>query len=221
MDFTLITEVFIRDFLIWFQIVTAITATIYSWKYSNTDLRYFVLLLWYTVLNDFVALYYYSKTIDPNNSILYNIYQVVSFSYFLWLYRRAVQQKNSRRIVTVFLPLYLLSVAISLSVHDVKSEYLVIPYLVGAGFVLINIVLYFIEILNSDTIIYINQKLLFWISVALLFLYTGSIPLMVARHYYSDSPTIPYILNVNYFLNFLVNLLYISGIIWSGKDQKD
>lgn len=221
MDFPKITIAFIRDFLIHFQIITAIFATVYYSKYRNSFLKYFLFLVWYTVLNDFFALYYYSRSINENNAVLYNAYQIISFSYFFILFQKTVVAHQNKKIIACFTWCYIIVIFINLFYQNFIYDYLVIPYLVGGSFILISIILYFIEILNSDKIIFINKLMLFWISVALLFLYTGNIPLMVARNYYSESPTIPYILNVNYFLNFIVNLLYISGFIWSGKDQKD
>ncbi|MDI1255287.1 MAG: hypothetical protein PSV16_04220 [Flavobacterium sp.] len=202
------------------QVMTALIGTLYYYKYKNTFLIYFQALLWYTVLNDYCAVLYLEYVDKSSNVVLYNIYQIVRFSIVFMMYRNAIESSRNRKIIAVFLCLYLGAVIGNGFYEDFRQDYNVIPFIIGAIFIVISVSLYFSEILESHKIIFINKLLLFWISVALLVYFVPSIPFYVVRKYYVNSPTIPYIYFLNYFLVFTINLILIAGFIWSGKQQK-
>lgn len=203
------------------QVMTAIIGTFYYYKYNNSSLKYFLILLWYTVFNDYFAVLYLRYVDDSSNVVLYNVYQIIRFCITFLIYRMAIESRRSKEIITAFILLYLSSVVVNSCYEIFLQDYFVITFIIGAIFIVISISLYFSEILNSNKIIYINKLLLFWISVALLVYFVPSIPFYVVRKYYINSPTIPYIYFLNYFLVFVINLIFIAGFIWSEKEQKD
>lgn len=191
----------VRDAIIYFQIVPAVLGSYYYYKYKKSFLKYFLILLWYTVFNDLFGMYYH-KNIDVNNSILYNIYQVIQVSFLLILYKKSVFKLSSKKLLSFFLLIYYVAFIINCFFDNIFSDYFSTTYLLSAVFIVYGIILYFLEILNSDKIIYINKILLFWISIAMLVYFVPSIPFYVVRKYYIDSPTIPYIYYLNFFFSF-------------------
>ncbi len=216
----MISTLFIRDFLICFQMITALFGTFYYFKYKKTNLKYLIYIIWYDTLNEFFALFY-SKIINENNLVLYNIHQIVLTSFYLILYKNVVQRHNHKRILVVLLIVYCSSVFANCFLDNFISDYFALTDVIGSCFVVIGVSMYFIEVLTSDKIIYINKSLLFWLSIALLIYLVPTIPFTVVTKYYRNSPTIPYIYNIIYGLVFLMNLLLISGFICSYKEQKD
>ncbi len=201
------------------QFVTAIIGTLYYGNYKGSFLKYFLLVLWYTAINDFVS-GYFIRYFNGNTVILYNIYQILVFCYILILFRSSLSNRKYKKWISPFIFAYLCSVAIMSFFDSFRYDYQVNSFIIGAIFIVVSISFYFSEILRSDKIIEINYIPLFWISIAMLVYYVPSIPFFVVRKYYVNSPTIPYIFYLNYFLIFVVNVLYIIGFIWSGKDQK-
>jgi hypothetical protein len=212
-----ITTITVRDFLTYFQVVTAIISSIYYYKYKSTFLKYFSFLLWYISLNEFIGKYYTIYT-GNHNQVFYNIKQVVEITFYLLLFSKYMNIKNSV-LITRLLLLYVLFFLIYCIWHSLLNEYFAIPYLIGISFIVVAIILYFIEILRSDEIIFINNKLLFWIGMGLLIYYVPTIPFKVVTFYYQNSPTVPYIYNISYLLVLILNLIFISGFIWSKKEQ--
>lgn len=206
-------------FLMILQFVTAIIGALYFCNYKDSFLKYFLIVLWYTAINDFVS-GYFIRYFNGNTVILYNIYQILVFCYILILFRSSLSNRKNKKWISPFMFVYLCSVAIMSFFDSFRYDYMVNSFIIGATFIVISISLYFSEILRSDKIIEINYIPLFWISVAMLVYYVPSIPFFVVRKYYVKSPTIPYIFYLNYFLIFVVNILYIIGFIWSGKGQK-
>jgi len=220
MDFKAISTTDIRELLTFFQAVTAIFATIYYNKYKATNLKYIVLLLWYIAINEYVGKYYTLYT-GCYNQGFYNVKQIVEITFYIKLYINTLKNVKSKNLLVCLLICYYLSIISSCFRASFIAEYFVNNYLLGASFIVIGIIMYFSEILKSDDIILINKKLLFWISVGLLIYYVPTIPFKVVTVYYQNSPTLPYIFNISYALVFLLNSLFISGFIWSSKQQTD
>lgn len=209
----------VRDLLTYFQLVTAIIATLYFKKYNEGFIKYFLIFLWYTAINDFIGKYY-SININNNNKIFYNIYQMVQFGFYLTLYYFNIKNKTNKNVILVFLGLYFVSVLINCSYENFSISYFQTTYIIGATFTVIAIVMYFSQILNSDKIIIITKILLFWISTALLIYYLPIIPFMVVQKYSIKSTKIPDFFIARFILVFLLNVLFISGFIWCNKDRK-
>jgi len=211
----------LKDFFTYFQIVTAIAGSLCYYKYKDTYLKYFLFLLWYIVINDFTAKYY-SRNISVYNVFFYNIFQVVSFTFYTLLFKNAIKSLKNRKTISILLAFYYLCYLINLIfVDDFFKDYFSNTYIIGAAVVITSILIYFYEILNSDKIIHVNKMMVFWISIGLLLMYLPNIPFNVIRNYYKTSPTIPYIYMVNFLLVFIYNIIIISGFIWSSKEQRD
>lgn len=220
MDITNLPLQDIKNFLTYFQIVTAIVATINYHKYKDTILKYYLLLLWYVVVNDILGKLY-SENISIYNAFLYNIYQLISFSFYFFLFRKAVRKPINKRIIIVVQFLYVLFYIFNISQENFIKDYFATSYMLGGFFVIVAITLFLIEILNSEIIIYINKMFIFWLSIALLLLILPNIPFNVIRKFYDNSPTIPYIYAASYLLVFTYNIIIISGFICCSKKQKD
>ena len=211
----------LKTFFTYFQIVTAIAGSLCYYKYKDTYLKYFLFLLWYIVLNDFTARYY-SQNISIFNVFFYNIFQIVSFTFYILLFKNAVKSLKSKKIISILLACYYASYLINLLfIDDFFRDYFSNTYITGGVVIITSILIYLYEILNSDKIIHINKMMVFWISIGLLLFLLPNIPFNVIRNYYKTSPTIPYIYAVNFLLVFVYNLIIISGFIWSSKEQRD
>jgi hypothetical protein len=211
----------LKDFFTYFQIVTAIAGSMCYYKYKDTYLKYFLFLLWYIVLNDFSAKYY-SLNISKYNYFFYNIFQIISFSFYLLLFKNAVKSLKNKKIISILLACYYTCYIINLLfIDDFFMDYFSNTYIIGAALIITSILIFLYEILNSDKIIHINKMMVFWISIGLLLMYLPNIPFNLIRNYYKTSPTIPYIYAVNFILVFIYNIIIISGFIWSSKEQRD
>ncbi len=213
---------FFQNSLRYLELLSAIVGTLMLYKYKHTYLKYFLMLLWYTVLNEFLGEFVadYQKTNDLpiNNLIIFNIYNTINFVVLLLLYKHYIQSKAFKKWIVGFIITYL----ISLIVFGFYENYLVISqsaaYIVGASFLVITIAYYFIEIFNSDKILSIQKSLLFWISIGLLLFHIGSIPFAVVRNYYAFIPDLRYMFYAKFILIAILYSLYIIGFIWSDKE---
>lgn len=216
MDFTM---TYIKYSGLILEFITAVVASIYYYKYKNSHLKYLLFFLWYASINDILA-GIYSTTISIFNAPFFNVFQIVFTVFYLSLYKSVIESLKSKKIISYFILLYFISFGIALIYDDFFKFHMSISYITGSIFIVISIILYFSEILNSDKIININKSLMFWISTGLIISLLPDIPFDVVRKYYVNSPTIPYIYAVSFLLVIIYNLLLITGFIWSNKEQK-
>jgi quinol-cytochrome oxidoreductase complex cytochrome b subunit len=85
-------------------------------------------------------------------------------------------------------------------------------------FLIITVIFYFIEILNSEKVLNVTRDLLFWISVGVVLFNIGVIPWVITLKHYSEK-----FVAMNTLLQVLIlilNICYILGFICSYKIQK-
>ncbi|WP_025741074.1 hypothetical protein [Aquimarina pacifica] len=201
------------------EVITAIIGTIYYNKYKNVPvLKYFIFLLWYVVFNELIGLYIRLYG-SGYNALIINVYNLINFSYILYLFQSYLSSKKSKKIVLILCVTYLISFIINGFYENYLIEFQSVPYIIAAFFVVITILLYFREILNSEKVLYTKKNLLFWIGVGLLLYFIGNIPFRIIRNYYeylSDATTL---FLVNFTLAIIMNACFIIGFIWSDKKQ--
>ncbi len=81
-------------------------------------------------------------------------------------------------------------------------------------FVIISVVSYYIESLNSDKVLYAQESLLFWVSLGLLLFQVGIIPIFIFLNFLNFSGLYDYILLT---LNFVLYGCMITGFIISKR----
>lgn len=208
-------------FIIAFQITTAIIGSIYYYKYKDTFLKYFLIVLWYIAINDLLGYTIKSYLNDQIKlSIIYNIYYLVVFNYLLFLFRNYVTSNIYRKCVSIFIVIYNLTYIISAFFENYLIEFATISYIIGASLIVVSIIFYYIDILNSEKVLYVNRNLLFWISIGELIYYGGNVPFRIVRNYggkLSDASTQFLALCV---LTFIMNLCFIIGFICSRNKQQ-
>lgn len=210
----------LKYFFTYLQIITAIAGSMYYYKYKDTYLKYFLFLLWYIVINDIFAELYRAK-ISTLDFFFYNSSQLISFSFYFILFKNAVKNVNSQRIISILLILYYCAYTGCLFYENFFTNYFLNTFILGGSFIIISILAYLYEILKTDKIIQINKMLLLWISMGLLFFLIPNIPFGILRNFYEDSTTIQYVYIIYFMLLFLYNIILITGFISSSKTQRD
>ncbi|MDY8136774.1 hypothetical protein [Aquimarina sp. 2201CG5-10] len=201
------------------EILTALVGTIFYHKYKNAPIiKYFIFFLWYVGINELVGLYI--RQDDGINAIIYNIYNVINFTFFFALYRHYLDKPKNKKIVLILWIFYLISFVINGFFENYLIKHQKFPYIIAAFFLIITIVLYFIEILNSEKVLYTKKNLLFWVSVGLLLYFVGNIPYRIVRDYYKELADAKILFLARFALTIIMNICFIIGFIWSNKKQQ-
>jgi len=218
-----------RHFVPFAELLAAIMGTIYFYKYKHTSLKYFLYLLWYITITEFFNWY-----IDENHiiSLLYvdakgkdynywpiNILDTVSFLVYYYIYFKWITIKKFKFWIKNFAILYvLLSILNWRFIQNFFTELQSYLFIVGAIFLIISVLFYFIELLRSEKIVVFHKNLLFWVSIGLLIYYAGNIPFAAEFNGYALISGIHDLFLIVYILAILMYLIFTFGFIWSKKE---
>ncbi len=196
--------------------LAALFAFIFYKKYSHTYLRFFPWLLLYVFLNEIFAGYFYE--VVGNNARFYNVYNIIFFLYFYFVFYTNEHRKAYKRLILLAASCFVIVCIINSFTQSFVSEPQLIAYLFGACVLLFCIILYFIEILYTPQILHIRKDLLFWVSIGLLLFYVGYIPIKVAREFFEHKGKDYITLGiVHRILVMIMNTCFIIGFLWTRK----
>jgi len=155
------------------------------------------------------------KFLHLKSFFVYNTYYLVSIIFYNYLFKSYLKSKNTKKLLNVITGGYIMFIILN---HFLRQDYYhtfqsySIIY-VGI-FVIISVVSYFTESLNSDKVLYVKNSLLFWISLGLLLYQIGIIPIYIFGETFSFSGIFDYIMLT---LNFILYGCMIIGFIVSKR----
>ncbi len=222
----LVTQIIINVF----EVVAAVVGTVYISKYREDYLsRYFVYFLWFTVFVELVfgwlpaAIYFFKAfsflkdTIFKHNAWAYNIYDLISFSFYLFFFLRLIEKKKFRKIgysvVYVFLGYAILGVLFSDFSFWLDP---MVNSVIGTFLLLLCVIMYYFQLLLSNSILNFYKSIPFYVSVGALVFHLTINPLFIYENYYKSELN-PEFVYVNRIILTLINIFmytcYIIGFI--------
>ncbi len=205
------------NLILYVEIITAIIASFYFYKYKNSYLKYFLIYLWYIAINEAIGKYS-SDVLEMYNLIIYNIYLLISFPFLFSIYWNFLKDKKYKKIVIIFAIIYIIAFTVNgLFFENYSKDLVTYPFIMASCFLIFTVIFYFIEILNSEKVLNVTRDLLFWISVGVILFNIGVIPWVITLKHYSENFAL-----MNTLLQVLIlilNICYIVGFICSHKKQ--
>ncbi len=205
--------------------ITCITGLLHYKKFSgNTMYKFFILFLYLTFLTEFlgsITSFYYNKTgkVLYYQGPIYNSFLIIAYSFFFWFYYKHYKKRKNKITVVVLWLVFYLYLLIYILFFDYRfMHFNTNSIAVGSTFLLITIILFLIEIVNNENVIFnITNNLIFWITLGLLLFYVGIIPIMIARKFLNFNELYSQILIL---LNVLMYGSFIIGFIKSDPKLK-
>lgn len=196
----------IKNIAVYIQYLTFILSIIYYKKFKDyTFYKYFVLYLFNLVLLDILIGVLYPN--GENNKILFNIYTFFEFNVFALIFYNLISKEKFLKLVKVFVivfnSIYFLSFYFtSIEMYTVSIE---------GFFNSCLIILYFIELLNSNKVLSYKKLFPFWMSVGFLIFYLTSVPFftLLYANLFDTRTMFPII----YYLTLLLHLSLIYGLV--------
>ena len=155
-----------------------------------------------------------------NVNLFYSVgIAVVFFSVMLIYFYKILETPRLKKIQLLIIVLNMLNLLASFYlIEDFFSTFSFYNYFVSIILLLFSVMLFFYETFNSEKILQIKSYYPFWISISLVFIYLGILPLLIM------SQTVGEKLNGNIFgaMLFSINLIGYSilfiGIFYSKND---
>jgi len=210
------------------ELLSAITGTVYLYKYRHTSLKYFLYLLWYITFSEFFAAYIrfsgnFAGFVDENGRAyttwVYNVLGFVTFLSLFYIYWGYLKNAIFKKWITIFSIIYLSSYIINwIFIQNFFRENATMPEALGSIFLVVTIIFFFIELLRSEKILVFHRMLLFWISIGLILFYAGTTPFILEYNGFKLIPGIHKLFLIIYILAILMYLIFTFGFIWSKKE---
>lgn len=219
-----------------FELLAATIGTIYITKYREDRItRYFVYFLWFTVLFDTFfgwfpsliinneQLCFLEETFLYDNHWAYNSYDIISFSFYLFFFLNFIESTRVKKIGFFLILFFIITSLLNLIFSGVffKSPALY-SLILGTLLLLIFIVYFYFQVLQSDKILDFYKVLVFYISVGALVFHILVNPIFIYGEYYSEeSPNFHEIYrSILTFANIFMYTCYVIGFIICYKKNK-
>jgi len=202
------------------ELLTAIIGSVYYNKYKHTFLKYFLYLLWLVVGVEFSmwALKYFE--IRSQNNFVYNVLTSVQYIYFFLLYQKTIKTKSYKRLISYFLIIFIAAITINflwIQKLMATSPFHSYTFTLGALLLITSIGLFFVEVLNSEKVLYFKRYLMFWVSVGLVLFYTSIIPYIISLNFLPDFRTSSTWFTIIFVINLVMYGCFSIGFIVSKK----
>jgi hypothetical protein len=144
--------------------------------FFDTPLKYYPIYLMYTFLTELLGYlvkytdefqFFSEEKYNWHNVIIFNIYSVIAFSFFFYIYWKVLQEKKHKRWVVYGGLLSLLAYLISLFFQDPLHMNLYYADLIASMVLLFDIGLYVKEKRNEEGSYPIKCNLMFWTTLGL------------------------------------------------------
>lgn len=185
-------------------------------KYNQSLLlKLWLYFLIYSFLTE-VSAVYVIYTLKIRAYLIYNIWNIVNTLFYLLFFSYKIKILAKKRLVFGLILIYILFITINVLFYkNIRIENLNYSAILGMFFIVFTIMVYYTELLNSDSILKFQKSLFFWLSVGVLVINIGSIPVFVIGELIDWQGIFNYIILV---LNLLMATFFITGFVVSKKE---
>lgn len=161
--------------------------------------------------------YFYFKTTHRSTEIFFVIgFLMIVFFLYLLYYFQLLYWPLLKKLQLILLIVFIANIVVMLYTEDDLLHHFSFNMLyTDILLLLFSIILFLYQTFNSDKILELTNYLPFWISVSLLILFIGSIPILYFRTTVSE--------HIYFFILFMLNLIsngiLILGLIWNRQDK--
>ena len=220
--------------------VTEVLAAIFGTRYillhkKNRPVKYLVYFLWFTVFIEIITYLpilikthgYFpnlKSTIWANNQWVFNIYDIISFSFYIYFF--LTQLKIKRKKYTIYASIIsftVISVLYLLNSDVFFQQAAAFNMIVGASVIFILIGVYWYQLLISNDILHFYRTITFYIACGILPFLLATVPLFIFSSYY-DTSISPVFVNIHNIVlmisNIYLYIIYSVGFIICYKRSK-
>lgn len=194
----------------WLPYLTLLLSIIFYSKYKQyTFYKYFIIYILSIIFIDILSRNFFTI----NNITLFNVYTFFEFNSFALLYYHLIKDRRRLKIlkalVIAFNAIYFISF---------YFDYYILYTIPLEGVVnSVFVILFFVELLNSERILNYKKLLPFWISVGFLIFYLTTVPFWSL--YYSSIFDSRAMFPIIYYLATVFQLIFIYGLVTCKKTE--
>lgn len=157
------------------QILALAVGFKYKSRFKDPAVLYFLYYLVFVVLNQLAELLN-RYLLELPRFIFYNIYDIVTFLFFLYWFNRVLKKKTFLYIVG---SLYLIALGVSLYFENIVYNTMDINTIAGTIMTLILVMYFYAGLLRKNEVVTFTADPRFWISTGLMIFYIGFLPILI------------------------------------------
>jgi len=206
------------------ELVAAITGIIYYKKYRTTHAKYFIYFIVYAFIIDFIGnypRYFYNldlfylieNTLIAENYWWYTLFWWIALSSFLaFLNYKILEKPSYKKVLKIFYYIYIIQAIIYAIVNFKKLFGPTETFLIIASvwMITVSVVLYLLEILQSNRIVNFYKSIYFYINTSILVWTIVTTPVAFYEIYFDEGDWNYVILKWQIFLS--VNIIFYSTL---------
>ncbi len=197
------------------EALAAITGFITWYKWKGSYLKWFPVYLSAITLLEISHRVFESYSAVNNAYIVYEIVIPLEILFINWFFLKTLNKKNSRLVISGAC-IYLSSLILEKTLLYDKTYYFQsLSYTIGNLFILVYLIIFFIELVRSKNIFNFKKLTVFWICFAMLIFHLGTFPFYGL--YNELGRDLGLFIPVAWFatsLNYCMYTLFTIGFIW-------
>lgn len=200
------------------MVVSVAVMALMTVKYKKIGRENLFFIVGYILLSliDIFCYFYFNATNRSTETFYVIGFLMIAFFLYLLYYFQLLYWPILKKIQCILLILFVINILVMLYTEDDLLHHFSFNMLyVDILLLMFSIILFLYQTFNSDKILELNNYLPFWISVSLLILFIGSIPILYFRTTVSQS--------IYFFILFMLNLIsngiLMLGLIWNKQER--
>lgn len=187
----------------------------YSKYKHRTALKMFLGFLIYSLLTEVLG-GYLGRVLVVKNNYVYNTWNIVAFFFYAYFVLSRLTDIKKRIVVKVLVGIFFIVTFINIVFYaGLIKVVLVYNSLFAKSLIVIMMIVYFIELMQSDEILNFKKSLFFWICTGVFLYNLTFLPVFALIKYTSFFGVFKYI---TFGLNIIMHLCFITGFIISKKE---
>ncbi|WP_111881211.1 hypothetical protein [Aequorivita sp. CIP111184] len=185
--------------------------------YKNTPLKYLPIIFFFTIATEYGG-YFTKYDYLVINQVIFNIYYLIHFLFFFYVFMEIIDDKRFKKYIKIGIGIFLIIFLSDLIFTNIYENSFARTYIAGAGILVLCIILYYINILQSSLVLVIKNDLLFWVSVGLFLFYIGYIPIKIIKTwFYKPDNFFELLILIQSSLVTIMYLFFLTGFLWMKK----
>lgn len=202
-------------YLILIEVIAAIAAFACYHKWKHSYLKWFPVYLSIVILFEISHQVFSFLKDHSHASLMYEIVVPFEMLFISWFFYKTLNTK-SRGITLAGAAIYMAALVLEKMLFQNNSYYFQsLSYSIGNLFILIYLILFFIELVKSNNLFIFKRLTVFWIACGMLIFYLGTFPFYgLYNELAKDLDVFMPVAWVATSLNYCMYLLFTIGFIW-------
>ncbi|CAM4425792.1 hypothetical protein [Flavobacterium terrigena] len=204
-------------YIVYLALLSAIPGIFFYFKLPSNKAKSILFFIWIAFFIDFIG-ENFTKWTGLVRFPIYNLYILISFSYYIFLLKSLLAKIKNQKIalsfLVVFIGVYFINI---IFIQNNLVTTFTNVFAIGVIMILFLSCLYLFEIFSSENILNFKKSIYFWFILGILAFHVPILPYMLAIDFFLIENNNTIFNFVLFILNLLMHSCFLIGFICSEK----